>query len=731
MNNIRSSSSRNIHRLIHIQHVKKGEAKINCELLMRRTSMVNSWLSLRLNYLDMQNPLLESFITPFNTPPFADIKNIHFKPAITELILLAKAEIEAIVSQKDLPSFGNTIEALEKSGKELNRASSIFFNLNSAETSDEIQALARDISPLLTEFSNDILLNEKLFNRVKAVFESTDQSELSEEQVTLLTKSYKGFVRNGALLNEDDKSKLRAIDVELSQLSLTFGEHVLAETNKYEMVIEDEADLDGLPAFAKEQASETAKSKGHDNAWVITLDYPSYVPFMTYAKNRELRKELSFAFSTKAFKGDDLDNREVVKGIVNLRNKRAQLLGYETHAHFVLEERMAESPRKVMDFLSEIRTYGKPGAERDVKEVADFARQLDGLENLQKWDFGYYSEKLKKEKYSIDDELLKPYFQLEKSVEGVFKTAELLYGIHFVENNEIQKYHKDVTVYEVRDKDDNHVAVFYADFFPRAGKRAGAWMTSYAGQFKDESGDHRPHISIVCNFTKPTSSTPSLLTFNEVTTLFHEFGHALHGILANGTYESLSGTSVFWDFVELPSQILENWCYEKECLDLFAKHYETGEAIPEELIQKIKDSANFMEGYQTMRQLTFGLLDMAWHGQDNSSIDDIEAFEKAIFADTDVLPAIAGTNMSCSFSHIFQGGYSAGYYSYKWAEVLDADAFAYFKEQGIFNKEVANKFKEHVLSAGGSTHPMTLYKRFRGQEPDVKALIKRAGLIDN
>ena len=679
----------------------------------------------------MHNPLLDTFSTPFNTPPFTDIKNAHFKPAIKELIQLAKTEIEAIVSQKDLPTFGNTIEALEKSGKQLDRVSSIFFNLNSAETSDEIQVLARALSPLLTAFSNDILLNENLFNRVKAVFESTDQSQLSEEQVTLLTKSYKGFVRNGALLSEADKSKLRAIDVELSQLSLTFGEHVLAETNKYEMVLENEADLDGLPAFAKEQAAETAKSKGYDNAWVITLDYPSYVPFMTYAKNRELRKELSFAFSTKAFKGDDLDNREVVKGIVNLRNKRAQLLGYKTHANFVLEERMAESPQKVMDFLSEIRTYGKPGAERDVKEVADFAKQLDSLEDLQKWDFGYYSEKLKKEKYSIDDELLKPYFQLEKSVEGVFKTAELLYGIHFVENNEIQKYHEDVTVYEVRDKDDNHIAVFYADFFPRAGKRAGAWMTSYAGQYKDESGDHRPHVSIVCNFTKPTGSTPSLLTFNEVTTLFHEFGHALHGMLANGTYESLSGTSVFWDFVELPSQILENWCYEKECLDLFAKHYETGEAIPEVLIQKIKDSANFMDGYQTMRQLTFGLLDMAWHGQDNSEVYDIEAFEKAIFAETDVLPAIAGTNMSCSFSHIFQGGYSAGYYSYKWAEVLDADAFAYFKERGIFNQEVASKFKEHILSAGGSTHPMTLYKRFRGQEPDVKALLKRAGLLDN
>lgn len=679
----------------------------------------------------MPNLLLDTFKTPFSTPPFAEISNTDFEPAIKGLIDSAKVQIESITSSNAKATFSNTIEALERSGKQLDRVSSIFFNLNSAETSDEIQALARDISPLLTEFSNDILLNEVLFNRVKLAFEETDPSQLSEEQKTLLNKTYKGFVRNGALLNEEDKSKLRAIDVELSQLSLTFGEHVLAETNKYELLIDDEKDLDGLPAFAREQAAETAHSKGYEDAWIVTLDYPSYVPFMTYAKNRKLRKELSLAFSTKAFKGDDLDNREIVKGIVNLRNKRARLLGYETHAHFVLEERMAESPQKVMDFLSEIRLYGKPGAKRDVQEVAEFAKQLDGLEDLQKWDFGYYSEKLKKEKYSIDDELLKPYFQLEKAVTGVFKTAELLYGIHFVQNNEIQKYHEDVTVYEVKDKDNNHVAIFYADFFPRAGKRAGAWMTSYAGQYKNEEGDHRPHVSIVCNFTKPTGSTPSLLTFNEVTTLFHEFGHALHGMLANGTYESLSGTSVYWDFVELPSQILENWCYEKECLDLFANHYETGEAIPEKLIQKIKDSANFMEGYQTMRQLTFGLLDMAWHGQDNSAVDDIEAFEKAIFAETDVLPAIAGTNMSCSFSHIFQGGYSAGYYSYKWAEVLDADAFAYFKEQGIFNKDVSEKFKEHVLSAGGSTHPMTLYRRFRGQEPNVKALLKRAGLLDN
>jgi len=674
------------------------------------------------------NPLLSSPSTPFNTPPFKDIQNDHFLPAVKALVAAAKNEVNSIVANSDTANFSNTIEALEKSGKLLDRTASIFFNLNSAETSDEIQALARDISPLLTDFSNDILLNADLFEKVKYVFENTDQSNFSEEQKTLLNKSYKGFVRNGALLSEEEKTSLREIDVQLSQQSLEFGEHVLAETNSYEMLV-NEADLSGLPDGIKEMAAQTASEKGHEGKWMITLDYPSYVPFMTYADNRELRKELSIAFASKAFKGDENDNQEIVKNIVNLRNQRAQLLGYATHAHFVLEERMAETPEKVMDFLGEIRTYGKPAAVKDVQEVAAYAQKIDGIENLQKWDFGYYSEKLKKEKYSIDDELLKPYFKLENTVQGVFETAEKLFGIHFVENKEIQKYHDEVTVYEVRDKNNQHVAVFYADFFPRTGKRAGAWMTSYAGQFKDAEGDHRPHISIVCNFTKPTATKPSLLTFNEVTTLFHEFGHALHGMLANGYYESLSGTNVYWDFVELPSQILENWCFEKECLDLFARHYETGEVIPSDLIQKIKDSSNFLEGYQTMRQLSFGMLDMAYHGQDNSKMESVEAFEKELMAASDVLPSVPGTNMSCSFSHIFQGGYSAGYYSYKWAEVLDADAFEFFKENGIFNKDIADKFRENVLSAGGSEHPMTLYKRFRGQEPDVKALLRRAGLL--
>jgi Zn-dependent oligopeptidase len=692
-----------------------------------------SWLVLHCSHqikAILMNPLIEKNNSPYQTPHFASIKNEHYKPAIEQLIGEAKEEIDTIDKLEAVPTFQNTIETLEKSGQALDRATSIFFNLNSAETNDEMQAIAREVSPLLTEFSNDILLNETLFKKVKSVYDKEEGSMLTPEQNTLLEKTYKGFVRNGALLNDNQKTELRAIDVELAHLSLAFGEHVLAETNNYKLVIENESDLKGLPEFAIEQAAQDAIDKGEVGKWVITLDYPSYVPFMTYAANRALRKELSIAFGSKAFKGDEFDNQEVVKKIVSLKNKRAQLLGYATHANFVLEERMAESPEKVMGFLSEIEQYGLNAAQSDVKEVEAFAKRLEGIDHLERWDFGYYSEKLKKEKYSIDDEMLKPYFKLENVIDGVFKTAEKLYGLSFKRNNEIEVYHPDVTTYEVKNEDGEHMAVFYADFFPRSGKRAGAWMTQFAGQSKDEQGNHRPLVSIVCNFTKPGKSKPSLLTFNEVTTLFHEFGHALHGMLSNVQYESLSGPSVYWDFVELPSQIFENWCFEKECLDLFAFHYETGETIPEALIDKIKASANFLEGYQTMRQLGFGKLDMAWHGQDNSGVSDISQFEREVLGKTEVLPFIDGTNMSCSFSHIFQGGYSAGYYSYKWAEVLDADAFEYFKEKGIFNKEVADKFKKYVLSAGGSEHPMVLYKKFRGQEPDVKALLRRAGLFE-
>jgi len=676
----------------------------------------------------MANPLLTYTQEPNTPPPFSQIENKHFKPGIEALISKAKAEIEEIKATKTV-SF-ELIEQLEAAGKQLDRASSVFFNLNSAETNDEIQALAREISPQLTEYSNDILLDQDLFQLIKKVFDNTEKEALTAEQWTLLDKTYKGFKRNGALLNDEQKKELREIDVQLAQKSLQFGENVLAETNKYELIIDNKKDLDGLPDFAIAQAAETAKEKGYSGKWVITLQYPSYVPFMTYAKNRELRKELAIAFGTRAFKGDELDNRSIVKEIVDLRHKRANLLGYKTHADFILEERMAESPIKVMDFLREIERYSKDAAQKDVDEVAEFAKKTDGIEDLQRWDFGYYSEKLKMEKYAIDDELLKPYFQLEKVIDGVFKTAGKLFGIRFIPNKRIDVYHEDVMVYDVVDEKGQDVAKFYADFFPRAGKRAGAWMTSFAGQYKDQEGDHRPLVSIVCNFTKPSGETPSLLTFNEVTTLFHEFGHALHGMLANGTYESLSGTSVYWDFVELPSQILENWCYEKECLDLFAKHYKTGESIPQEYIDKIVASSNFMEGYQTLRQLSFGMLDMAWHGQDPSQIKDVAEFEEQIMGEFNVLPALPNTNMSCSFSHIFQGGYSAGYYSYKWAEVLDADAFEFFKANGIFNEDVANAFQENILAAGGSEHPSKLYKRFRGKEADVKALLRRAGLIE-
>jgi peptidyl-dipeptidase Dcp len=676
----------------------------------------------------MNNPLLAEFATPFHTPPFHLIQTEHFLPAIQESIKLAKEEIQKIKSEP-LPTFQNTIEALDSSGKKLGVISAIFFNLNSAETNDEIQKLAREISPLLTEHTNDILLDQDLFQRVAQVKKEVEIQSLTPEQSTLLDKTFKSFVRNGANLSPEKAEELRKIDQELAQLSLKFGENVLAETNKFVHFIDNESDLDGLPEGAKEAAALIAEEKGQVGKWAITLDYPSYIPAMTYAKNRELRKTLFLAFNTKASKGDELDNQEIIKSILNLRNQRAKLLGFSSHANFVLEERMAKSPQAVMEFLESLLEKAKPKAIGDVQEVAEFAKKLDGIENLERWDFAYYSELLKKEKYALDDELLRPYFQLEKVIEGVFKTSEKLYGLTFQKNSEVPVYHTDVTAYEVMDRNGEHLAIFYADFFPRPGKRNGAWMTSYKGQFLEGPKDSRPHISIVCNFTKPTKTKPSLLTFNEVTTLFHEFGHALHGMLARTTFESLSGTSVYWDFVELPSQIFENWCYEKECLDLFAKHYQTGEAISAELIEKIKKAANFQQGYLTLRQLSFGLLDMAYHSQDPFGIQDLKSFETQVMEKTDLLPKVPGTLMSTSFSHIFQGGYSSGYYSYKWAEVLDADAFELFKEKGIFDSDTAKAFEKHILSAGGSEHPLELFKRFRGREPKPEALLKRSGLI--
>ncbi|WP_304516923.1 M3 family metallopeptidase [Cecembia rubra] len=675
------------------------------------------------------NPLLEKFNTPFETVPFHLIKPADFLPAVKEAILEAKKEIEAIKSEP-IPDFENTIVALERTGDKLQRITSVFFNINSAETNDEIQALAREISPLLTAHSNDILLDEDLFTRIQLVFGEKAKLHLSEEQKTLLDKTYKAFVRNGAKLDLAKKARLREIDSKLSQLSLKFGENVLAETNKFELVIENKSDLKGLPEAIIEAAAQTAEEKGKTGKWVFTLAFPSYIPFMTYAENRDLRKQLFLAYNSKSCKGDELDNQQIILDMLRLKNERVNLLGYATYADFVLEERMAKSASAVMDFLHGLLERAKPKAKAEIDELSAFAKELDGLEQMEKWDFAFYAEKLKKKKYEVDNELLRPYFKLENVIEGVFTTAEKLYGIRFVENKAIPKYHPEVTTYEVLDTDGGHVGVFYADFFPRPGKRSGAWMTSYRGQKITNGIDQRPHISIICNFTKPTKTTPSLLTFNEVTTLFHEFGHALHGLLAKGNYESLSGTSVYWDFVELPSQIFENWCYEKECLDLFARHYESGEPIPVELIQKIKNSANFHMGYQTVKQISFGLLDMAYHGSDPNKITDIPTFENEVMKPTQLLPEVEGTLMSTSFSHIFQGGYASGYYSYKWAEVLDADAFELFLERGIFDRETARSFKENILSAGGSEHPSILFKRFRGRDPEPEALLKRAGLLN-
>jgi len=673
--------------------------------------------------------LTSTFKTPYNSAPFNSIKVENYKPAIIKLIEEARQEINAITINKEAPTFQNTIEALEFSGQQLDRVTSIFFNLNSAETNEEIQKIAQEVSPLLTEFGNDITLNEALFKKVKSVYDSKESLDLNVEQTTLLDKKYKSFSRNGANLNEEDKDKLRKIDTKLAALKLKFGENILAETNKFQHIITNEKELEGLPDGAKEAAKQLAEAKDLEG-WLFTLDYPSYIPVMTYSSNRELRKTLSLAFGSKAFKNDELDNQHIVLDIAKLRLERANLLGYTTHANFVLEERMAKNPETVETFLNELLEKAKPAAKKEFEELKAFAKDLDGLEDFQKWDSGYYSEKLKQKLFSLDDEKLKPYFKLENVIDGVFTIANKLFDLEFYEIDVVDKYHEDVLTYEVTNSKGEFVSLFYADFFPRAGKRNGAWMTSYKPQFIKDGLEERPHVSIVCNFTKPTKTKPSLLTFNEVTTLFHEFGHALHGMLAETTYPSLSGTSVFWDFVELPSQVLENWCFEKDALELFAKHYETGETIPMDLVKKIKESATFHEGMQTLRQLSFGLLDMSWHGSKNiAEVTSVKDYETNAFSETNLYPEVKENCMSTAFAHIFQGGYSSGYYSYKWAEVLDADAFEYFKEQGIFNKDVATKFKNNVLSQGGTENPMTLYKRFRGQDPKPEALLRRAGLI--
>ena len=678
----------------------------------------------------MDNPLLQ----PFDLAPFSKINNEHYLPAIKALIDITKQEVSLISKNPDTPTFKNTVEALENTGGALDRATSIFFNLNSAETNDQIQQIAQEVSPLLSNFSNDLLLNQELFKRVKTVYDHKQTYSLSGEQQMLLEKQYKGFARNGANLSEQKKAQLRSIDTQLSKLGLRFGENVLAQTNAFELLLDKQQDLAGLPEGAKEAAKQVAVEKGK-KGWVITLDYPSYVPFMKYAQNRALRKKLALAFGARAFQEKGQNNQQHVLDIVKLRYQRAQLLGYESHAHFVLEDRMAQSPQKVHAFLNELLVKARAAAQKEFDELEAFAKKLDSIDQLQKWDSTYYAEKLKQEKFSLDDEQLKPYFKLENVINGVFTVANKLFDLEFKEDPTIDTYHPDVKTYRVLGTEGKLIAIFYADFHPRAGKRGGAWMTSYKPQqiivTPDGKGviNDRPHISNVCNFTKPTATKPSLLTFNEVTTLFHEFGHGLHGMLANTKYKGLSGTNVSWDFVELPSQILENWCYEKQTLELFATHYKTGEVIPMELIDKIKASATFHQGMQTLRQLSFGLLDMAWHGSDPSKITSVKDFENNAFGDTALYPDTPNTCMSTAFSHIFQGGYSAGYYSYKWAEVLDADAFAYFKNEGIFNKKVASKFKDFVLSKGGTQDPMKLYIKFRGQKPNPDALLERAGLV--
>ena len=676
----------------------------------------------------MENPLLQSFDTPFGTYPFEEIKLEHYMPAFEAGMEAGKAEIEAIKHNPNAPDFTNTLEAFERAGGLLNKVSSVFFNLNSAETSDELQALAQEVSPKLTAYSNDILMDEVLFERIKAVYDQENKN-YSVEQEMLLDETYESFASNGANLNPDDKETLKELNTKLAKLSLTFGENVLKDTNDFELHITSKEDLKGLPDGILEAAAMTAKAKSKSEGWVFTLDYPSYIPFVQYAENRELREQMYRAFGSKGFRQNENNNEAIVKEIAELRLAKASLLGFKSHADKTLKRRMAMKTSNVYDLLDELSQHAKPVAEKDLNEVLEHAKALNGPESLERWDFAYYSEKLKKEKFAIDDEILKPYFQLEKVIEGAFVCAKKLFGITFKQRFDMQKYHEDVMTYEVLDEKGDHLAVFYADFFPRAGKRGGAWMTSYRGQNKYDGNEQRPHVSIVCNFTKPTESKPSLLTFNEVTTLFHEFGHALHGLMANGYFESLTGTSVYWDFVELPSQLMENWCYEKECLDLFARHYESNEPIPMELVQKIKDSANFMSGYQTLRQVSLGTLDLSWHDLTKVGDESVKEHENKVMGQFDLFPIVDDTMISTAFSHIFQGGYSAGYYSYKWAEVLEADAFELFQEKGIFDRETAKSFQENVLSKGGSEHPMELYKRFRGAEPSTKALLKKGGLI--
>ena len=675
------------------------------------------------------NPFLTDYPTLHGTVPFHLIKTEHFEPALRQGMERHNEEIAAIVNQPAAPDFANTIVALEKSGGLLNRVSTVFGNLLSAETSDKMQAIAEKMMPLLSEHSNNITLNEKLFARIKTVYETTDKEALSQEDRMLLQTTYDGFIRSGANLTPEQKERFRQISSEMSVLTLRFSQNNLKETNAYELPLAADQ-LDGLPESALNAYAQTAREKGKEGH-IVTLQAPSFVPFMKYSRHRELRRQLYMAYNTQCTHDNEYNNQEIVQKLVNLRLERAQLLGFQTVADYVLTQRMAENSENVYRLLNQLLDAYAPTAHQEVQEVQALAKELEGEDfELLPWDWAFYSEKLKEKKFNLNEESLRPYFELNRVIEGVFGLATRLYGITFQANPDIPVYHPEVTAYEVFDKDGSFLAVLYADFHPRASKRSGAWMTSYKEQWKDENGNSRPHVSVTMNFTKPSADQPALLTFGEVNTFLHEFGHALHGMFADTTYQSLSGTNVYWDFVELPSQFMENFAIEKDFLNTFAQHYETGENIPEELIQRIVDASNFNVAYACLRQLSFGLLDMAWYTRTEPFDGDIQAYEKQAWKKAQILPTVEGTCMTVQFPHIMAGGYAAGYYSYKWAEVLDADAFSLFKEKGIFHPDIANSFRENVLSKGGTEHPMTLYKRFRGQEPGIDALLKRNGIIN-
>ena len=679
---------------------------------------------------ETQNPFFENIHTPHDTVPFDRIAVEHYAPAIRRGIECQNEEIDAIVNNLEPANFHNTILALEKSGQLLHRVEVVFDNLLSAETNDAMQELAKELMPLLSEHANNITLNERLFERVKTAYEQRNDEPLTAEQRKLTEDTYEGFVRSGANLQGVDKEKYRELSRQLSLLTLQFSENNLKETNDYQLVLTDEAQLKGLPQSAIDAAAETAREKQQEG-WVFTLHAPSYVPFLTYAADRDLRKEIYMAYNTKCTHANACNNLDIVKQLVNTRLALAQLLGYKDYATYKLERRMAQNSANVYHLLDQLLEAYKPTAQKEYAEVQALAREEQGADfTLMPWDWGYYSQKLKDRKFNLNDEMLRPYFELENVKKGVFGLATRLYGITFQKNPDIPVYHKDVEAFDVFDKDGSFLAVLYTDFHPREGKRSGAWMTSYKEQWIDEkTGENsRPHVSLVMNFTKPTQDKPALLTFGEVETFLHEFGHSLHGMFANTTYASLSGTNVYWDFVELPSQFMENFAVEKEFLHTFARHYQTGELIPDELVQRIVDSRNFNAAYACLRQVSFGLLDMAWYTRTTPFEGNVMAYEKQAWAHAQILPSVEGTCMSTQFSHIFAGDYSAGYYSYKWAEVLDADAFSLFKKQGIFDQKTAFSFRENILSQGGTEHPMTLYKRFRGQEPTIDALLIRNGI---